>query len=59
MTKVTLTPVQIDNWRRVLCAYLGPYALIMPQEMVQAWRDKMQDEVDKAGADKGEEDGEK
>ena len=59
MTKVTLTPVQIENWRQALCVLIGPYALIMPPEMVQAWRDKMQDEVDKAGADKGEEDGEK
>lgn len=48
MTKVTLTPVQIENWRMVLCGMIGPYALIMPAEMVQAYKDKLQAQVDKA-----------
>ena len=47
MTKVTLTPVQIENWRQVLCTLIGPYALIMPVEMVQACKDKLQSQVDK------------
>lgn len=48
MTKVTLTPVQIENWRQVLCILIGPFALIMPAEMIQEYRDKLQAEVDKA-----------
>lgn len=37
-----LTPEQIKNWRRALCLTLGPYAVIMPSEEIQAIRDKMQ-----------------
>lgn len=48
MTKVTLTPEQIENWRQVLCILIGPYALIMPVEMVQACKDKLQAQVDNA-----------
>ena len=48
MTKVTLTPAQIENWRQALCGLIGPYALIMPAEMVQAFKDKLQAQVDKA-----------
>ena len=48
MTKVTLTPEQIENWRQVLCILIGPYALFMPDEMVQACKDKLQAQVDKA-----------
>ena len=40
-----LTPEQIENWRKVLSMTLGPYALIMPDEEVQAMRDKMQSKV--------------
>jgi hypothetical protein len=37
-----LTPKQIENWRRVLVGIIGPYALIMPEADIQAYRDKMQ-----------------
>ena len=42
-----LTSEQIQNWRRILCLQLGPYAFIMPEEEIQAIRDKMQQETDK------------
>jgi len=45
MDKEILTDEQIDNWRKVLSMSLGPYALIMPKEEVQAIRDKMQEHV--------------
>ena len=41
-----LSSEQIKNWRKVLVLTLGPYALIMPDEEVQRFRDKMQDESD-------------
>lgn len=37
-----LTPEQIANWRKVLSITLGPYALIMSPEQIQAHRDRMQ-----------------
>jgi len=40
-----LTEEQIKNWRMILFDKLGPYALIMPVEQVQALRDKMQKNV--------------
>jgi len=40
-----LTPEQIQNWRRVLCISIGPYALIMPDEEVQLLKDKLQKDV--------------
>jgi hypothetical protein len=39
-----LTDEQVENWRKVLTSILGPYALIMPRENVQAIRDKMESE---------------
>lgn len=47
MTKVTLTPEQIQNWRAVLCGLVGPYALLMTPEQIQQIRDKMEDVVNK------------
>ena len=41
-----LTPEQIKNWRRVMSVMRGPYALIMPDEEVQALRDKFQELID-------------
>jgi len=38
----TLTTEQIENWRRVLLTMVGPYALIMPAEEIQGFRNKMQ-----------------
>jgi hypothetical protein len=40
-----LTDAQVENWRKVLCGMIGPYALIMPKYLIQAFRDKMQREV--------------
>lgn len=37
-----MTAEQIKNWREVFCGMLGPYALIMPEEMVIKFRDKFQ-----------------
>lgn len=46
MLQNTLSPEQIQNWRKALVLILGPYALIMPDELVQKFRDKMQKELD-------------
>lgn len=40
-----LTDEQIKNWRKVLVGMIGPYALIMPKEEIQAFRDKTQNAV--------------
>lgn len=40
-----LTPEQIQHWRDVLCTMFGPYALMMPNEQVQAVRDKYDREL--------------
>jgi len=37
-----LTPEQIENYRKVLVGILGPYALIMSDEQVQQFRDRLQ-----------------
>ncbi len=37
-----LSPEQIKNWRDVLYHMVGPYALVMPEEMVQEFRDRFQ-----------------
>jgi len=37
-----LTPEQVQNWRRVLCGMIGPYALLMPDAEVQKIRDRFQ-----------------
>ena len=42
-----LTDQQIENWRSVLVGIIGPYALLMPDEQVQALRDRYQDIADK------------
>ena len=41
-----LSPKQIKSWRRVLCGMIGPYALVMPKEQIQVFRDKMQKDAD-------------
>ena len=40
-----LTAEQIKNWRYILFKQLGPYAFIMPDSQVQAFRDKFQNTV--------------
>jgi len=49
-----LTDEQIKNWRKVLIATVGPYALIMPKEDVQKLHDKMQNEIDQKEKSKDE-----
>lgn len=44
-----LTPEQIKNWRNVLFGMIGSYALIMPEEDIEAFRARMQHEADKDG----------
>jgi hypothetical protein len=42
-----LTDEQVNNWRMVLCGMFGPYALLMPREDIEKFRDKLQAHVDK------------
>lgn len=44
---VSLTPEQVENWRRALCGILGPYALVMPVAAVQRMRDRFQQHADR------------
>jgi hypothetical protein len=41
-----LTPEQIENYRKMLITQLGPYALIMPVDKIEAYRKRMQSCVD-------------
>jgi len=45
MSKQILTDEQVENWRRVLCGMIGPYALLMSREQIQLYRDRMQAQV--------------
>ena len=54
MSDEKLTPEQIENWRRVLCGMIGPYALMMPAEQIQLYRDKLQGGLTKDAPDLGE-----
>ena len=42
-----MTPKQIGNWRKVLYMTFGPYALLMPVSQILAYKDKMQNEINK------------
>jgi hypothetical protein len=42
-----LTPQQIENWRTVLLGIIGPAAVVLPAEYIQAYRDRMQEIADK------------
>ena len=42
-----MTKEQIRNWRDVLLATFGPYALIMPVSEIVAYKNKMQQEINK------------
>lgn len=42
---IELTPEQIRNWRNLLVDMIGPYALIAPVEVIQMYRDRMQEQV--------------
>ena len=47
-----LTPEQVENWRNVLLGMIGPYALIMPGEQVQAICDSFQEQANKLPSNK-------
>jgi hypothetical protein len=53
MNDEKLTPEQIENWRRVLCGMIGPYALMMPAEQIQLYRDKLQGGLTQRAPDLG------
>lgn len=42
-----LTDEQVENWRKTLIVMLGPYALLMSREQIQAYRDRLQTNADK------------
>ncbi|MBU2685533.1 MAG: hypothetical protein KKF27_20020 [Gammaproteobacteria bacterium] len=44
----TLTYEQIKNWRRMLFSMIGPYALIAPDEEIQALRNELQSQFQEA-----------
>ena len=52
MLEGKLTTEQIENWRNVLLGMIGPYALIMPVEQVQAMRDKFQEQANNLPSNK-------
>lgn len=47
--QVSLTPEQMQNWRKLLVGIVGPYALIMPEAQIQEFRGKIQDKADLIG----------
>lgn len=49
-----LTPEQIQNWRNMLLATIGPYANLMTDQQIQAYRDRLQAKLD--GESQGDED---
>jgi len=44
-----LSEEQIKNWRRVLSVAFGQYALLMPKEQIQLFRDRMASGLTKQG----------
>ena len=52
-----LTPEQIKNWRTVFTGMFGPWAMIMPDEEVQKFRDRMQSNINKIGEEQDKENG--
>lgn len=49
--KTKLTPEQVENWRKVLSLYLGPYAFLIPVEDLEKHRTKLQSMLDKKPAE--------
>ena len=41
-----LSPEQIKNWREMLVQYVGPFAHIMPEEMIYEFRTLFQKRLD-------------
>jgi len=54
MGEEKLSPEQLKNWRRVLVGIIGPYALMMPEEDIQKYRDKMQKQANNIKPETGE-----
>jgi hypothetical protein len=57
-----MTDAQIQNWRNVIfrileekCEGAGAYALIMPKEEIEKFRDKMQEDINNLKIDNDEE----
>ena len=46
MTHEPLTDQQIENWRKALMVIIGPYAQWATREEIQAYRDRMQKQID-------------
>lgn len=46
-----LSEEQIKNWRRVLIGMFGPYALLMPKEQIQLFRDRLASGLTQRAAD--------
>ena len=44
-----LTDKQVENWRKILSATIGPYAFIMPIEEIQKIKDNFQETLSKEG----------
>ena len=40
-----LTDKQIEKYRKVLVGIFGSYALVMPKEQIQEYRDKVQRQI--------------
>ena len=46
-----LTTEQIENWRKVLCPVLGPYARLMSDEMVEKIATNMQARINECSGE--------
>ena len=47
MSNGKLTPEQIKHWRESLSNMIGAFAFVIPDEKIQAIRDKMQADADR------------
>lgn len=54
-----LNPEQIKMWRQVLVQFVGPFALIMPEPMVQEFRDRFQKRINRECSNAALHEGEK
>jgi len=42
-----LTDEQVENWRKILCNVVGPYAMSLSRAQIQAFRDNFQKDVER------------
>ena len=54
MAEGTLSPKQIENWRRTLTRQYGPMVRFLSDEEIQQYRDNMQAAVDRGVAKDGQ-----